>query len=242
MAGGLARGAAVGRRRRPRVERARAAVDAEGRSRRRSDGGGAVMMRLPQFRYRAPRTIDDAVAWLAENPADTMLLAGGTDVLPNMKRRQQTPATLIGLRGIRELAQISERRRADASALAYRSPRSPSDARIRDVVPRTLAGGRAGGHAASAQHGNDRRQPVPRHALHVLRPDLRVAQGDRLLHEAETATRAGSPPRARSAWRCRRRIPRRCCRRSARRSTSLVARERASWPSQICTPMTACIT
>ena len=66
------------------------------------------MMRLPSFRYRAPRTIDEAVAWLAEDPAQTMLLAGGTDVLPNMKRRQQTPATLIGLRGIRELAGIRD--------------------------------------------------------------------------------------------------------------------------------------
>ena len=65
------------------------------------------MMRLPRFRYRAPRTVDDAVAWLAESPSDTMLLAGGTDVLPNMKRRQQTPATLIGLRGVRELAGIT---------------------------------------------------------------------------------------------------------------------------------------
>jgi 4-hydroxybenzoyl-CoA reductase subunit beta len=64
------------------------------------------MMRLPRFSYRAPQTIKDAAAWLAESPAETMLLAGGTDVLPNMKRRQQTPATLIGLRGIRELAEV----------------------------------------------------------------------------------------------------------------------------------------
>lgn len=65
------------------------------------------MMRLPSFRYRAPRSIAEAAAWLAEEPGDTMLLAGGTDVLPNMKRRQQTPATLIGLRGIRELQEIA---------------------------------------------------------------------------------------------------------------------------------------
>ncbi|HWI20691.1 MAG TPA: FAD binding domain-containing protein [Vicinamibacterales bacterium] len=64
------------------------------------------MMRLPGFRYRAPRTIDDATAWLAEDSANTMLVAGGTDLLPNMKRRQQTPATLIGLRGIKEFAEI----------------------------------------------------------------------------------------------------------------------------------------
>jgi len=65
------------------------------------------MMRLPAFRYRAARTIADAAAWLGENPAETMLIAGGTDVLPKMKRRQQTPTTLIGLRGIRELGDIS---------------------------------------------------------------------------------------------------------------------------------------
>lgn len=64
------------------------------------------MMRLPGFRYRAPRTIEDAAAWLAEDPETTMLLAGGTDLLPNMKRRQQTPATLVGLRAVSELTEI----------------------------------------------------------------------------------------------------------------------------------------
>jgi 4-hydroxybenzoyl-CoA reductase subunit beta len=64
------------------------------------------MMRLPTFRYRAPHTIDDAAAWLAEDPAGSMLLAGGTDLLPNMKRRHQTPATLIGLRNVKELRAI----------------------------------------------------------------------------------------------------------------------------------------
>lgn len=65
------------------------------------------MMRLPRFRYRAPQTLEQAVTWLAEDPQDTMLLAGGTDVLPNMKRRQQTPATLLALRHVPELATIA---------------------------------------------------------------------------------------------------------------------------------------
>ena len=59
------------------------------------------MMRLPDFRYRAPRSVADAVSWLAESPDTTMILAGGTDLLPNMKRRQQVPATVLGLRGLR---------------------------------------------------------------------------------------------------------------------------------------------
>jgi len=65
------------------------------------------MMRLPHFRYRAPRSVGDAVSWLAESPETTMILAGGTDLLPNMKRRQQVPQTLLALRGLRhELASI----------------------------------------------------------------------------------------------------------------------------------------
>jgi 4-hydroxybenzoyl-CoA reductase subunit beta len=67
------------------------------------------MMRLPHFRYRAPQTLEEAAAWLAENPTATHLVAGGTDLLPNMKRRQQTPATLIGLRAIGELKRIDDR-------------------------------------------------------------------------------------------------------------------------------------
>jgi 4-hydroxybenzoyl-CoA reductase subunit beta len=36
-----------------------------------------------------------------------MIVAGGTDLLPNMKRRQQTPGTLISLRRLTELQQIA---------------------------------------------------------------------------------------------------------------------------------------
>jgi 4-hydroxybenzoyl-CoA reductase subunit beta len=61
------------------------------------------MIRLPRFTYLAAGTVADASAWLADAPGETMLLAGGTDLLPNMKRRQQTPRVVIGLRGAREL-------------------------------------------------------------------------------------------------------------------------------------------
>jgi 4-hydroxybenzoyl-CoA reductase subunit beta len=61
------------------------------------------MMRLPRFEYRAPETIDEAARILAGEGPQAMLLAGGTDLLPNMKRRQQVPQTLVALRGIAEL-------------------------------------------------------------------------------------------------------------------------------------------
>jgi 4-hydroxybenzoyl-CoA reductase subunit beta len=64
------------------------------------------MMRLPPFRLRTPRDLSEAATWLAESPTDTMVLAGGTDLIPNMKRRQQTPKTLIALGGIAALNTI----------------------------------------------------------------------------------------------------------------------------------------
>jgi 4-hydroxybenzoyl-CoA reductase subunit beta len=64
------------------------------------------MMRLPHFTYHSPRTVREAAELLAA-PGGAMLVAGGTDLLPNMKRRQQVPPTLIGLRRITELRTIA---------------------------------------------------------------------------------------------------------------------------------------
>jgi 4-hydroxybenzoyl-CoA reductase subunit beta len=61
------------------------------------------MIRLPAFTYVSPRTVEQAVRAVAEAGPDAMLVAGGTDLYPNMKRRQFEPKTLVGLRGIREL-------------------------------------------------------------------------------------------------------------------------------------------
>ncbi len=64
------------------------------------------MMRLPRFTYVSPRTVREAADLLASSPG-AMLMAGGTDLLPNMKRRQQVPATLVGLRRVAELRGIT---------------------------------------------------------------------------------------------------------------------------------------
>src|SRR6185503_7799587 len=65
------------------------------------------MMRLPYFTFHSPQTLRQAAELLADAGAGAMLVAGGTDLLPNMKRRQQVPSTLIGLRRIAELRQIA---------------------------------------------------------------------------------------------------------------------------------------
>jgi 4-hydroxybenzoyl-CoA reductase subunit beta len=64
------------------------------------------MMRLPKFTYRVPNKISDAVKMFGDAGSDTMFVAGGTDLYPNMKRRQQTPKTVISVTRLRELREI----------------------------------------------------------------------------------------------------------------------------------------
>jgi len=64
------------------------------------------MMRLPKFKYYAPREVKDAVSMMAGFAPDAMFVAGGTDLYPNMKRRQQTPKTVISIARLKELGEV----------------------------------------------------------------------------------------------------------------------------------------
>jgi 4-hydroxybenzoyl-CoA reductase subunit beta len=64
------------------------------------------MMRLPYFAFHAPASVREAADLIASSPG-AMLVAGGTDLLPNMKRRQQVPRTLVSLRRVGELKEIT---------------------------------------------------------------------------------------------------------------------------------------
>ncbi|HYY57489.1 MAG TPA: FAD binding domain-containing protein [Pyrinomonadaceae bacterium] len=65
------------------------------------------MMRLPKFAYRVPREISDAVRMMGDAGPEGQFVAGGTDLYPNMKRRQQTPKTVISVTRLKELNQIT---------------------------------------------------------------------------------------------------------------------------------------
>ena len=65
------------------------------------------MMRLPKFTYRVPREISDAVRMMADAGSEGQFVAGGTDLYPNMKRRQQTPQTVISVMRLGELHQVT---------------------------------------------------------------------------------------------------------------------------------------
>lgn len=67
------------------------------------------MLRLPKFELHEPRTLAEAVGLLAATPG-ARIVAGGTDLLVNMKHEIETPPALVslervaGLRGVRALA------------------------------------------------------------------------------------------------------------------------------------------
>ena len=65
------------------------------------------MMRLPKFEYHVPRTVAEAVRIMGEAGPAGQFVAGGTDLYPNMKRRQQMPKTVISVMRLGELNQIT---------------------------------------------------------------------------------------------------------------------------------------
>ncbi|NKB89935.1 MAG: 4-hydroxybenzoyl-CoA reductase [Acidobacteria bacterium] len=56
------------------------------------------MLRLPPFDFRNARSAAEAVDLWGESEGRAMFVAGGTDLIPNMKRRQFEPPVLVGIR------------------------------------------------------------------------------------------------------------------------------------------------
>ena len=63
------------------------------------------MDRLPEFRLHRPVELGDALQLIAQPGA--RVLAGGTDLLPNLRRGLERPATLVDLGAIAGLAEIA---------------------------------------------------------------------------------------------------------------------------------------
>ena len=64
------------------------------------------MLRLPPFELLQPATLAEALELKTLHGEDAMYTSGGTDLYPNMKRRQFEPHFLIALKGIEELSRI----------------------------------------------------------------------------------------------------------------------------------------
>jgi 4-hydroxybenzoyl-CoA reductase subunit beta len=65
------------------------------------------MLRLHSYAYARPRSLENALSIVSDAPDSYMFIAGGTDLVPNMKHRLFTPLRLIALKQIPELHGIS---------------------------------------------------------------------------------------------------------------------------------------
>ena len=63
-------------------------------------------MRLPSFEYHAPTSLAEALRIKNELGTSAPILAGGTDLIVNLKHRLTSPAAVISLKNIKEMAGI----------------------------------------------------------------------------------------------------------------------------------------
>ena len=99
------------------------------------------MLRLPPFEYRRPRTLDEACRILdGEGAADggaVRVVAGGTDLWPNFKRRQEGAATVVSLMGIDGLEGVAAHPAASGTPIGATTTldRIAADSRLRRLYP-----------------------------------------------------------------------------------------------------------
>src|SRR5215218_7464013 len=65
-------------------------------------------MKPAPFEYFRPESLDEALALLAEHGGDAKPLAGGQSLIPAMNFRLATPAVLVDLNSVSELAYIRD--------------------------------------------------------------------------------------------------------------------------------------
>jgi carbon-monoxide dehydrogenase medium subunit len=65
-------------------------------------------MKPASFEYYRPQTVDEALALLAEHAGDAKPLAGGQSLIPAMNFRLATPAVLVDLNALADLAYIRD--------------------------------------------------------------------------------------------------------------------------------------
>lgn len=93
------------------------------------------MLRLPPFTFHRPDRVSDAVGLLAAHPGEALPVAGGTDLIPNMKHRLFEPAHLVSLTGIEELQQVDVGDREIAVGAAVTLSRLARDPELAGILP-----------------------------------------------------------------------------------------------------------
>ena len=168
-------------------------------------------MLLPRFEYRPATSLAQATTLLAER-ADARLLAGGTDLLVDLRERRQAPGLLVDVSGLPELGGIAVRdgslwigggvtvaELGRAPLVAERAPALHKAARdFADYLTRNRA--TVGGNLANGSPGADLVVPLLALDTSVVLAgpagERRVALDDFLEGPRRTALRRGELVRA----------------------------------------------
>jgi carbon-monoxide dehydrogenase medium subunit len=109
-------------------------------------------MKLPQFDYRSPETVDETVALLAEFGDEAKVLAGGQSLLPLLAMRLAQPAVLIDINRVSEFATITRNGQLTIGTLTRHRTAQRSDIVI-GAVPMLSAALEYVGHDAIRTRG-----------------------------------------------------------------------------------------
>ena len=186
---------------RPRARRRSAAR--KGRRRRPPHRNEEVASWRRACRYPGlqPASIEEAVA-LASAP-DARYIAGGTDLLVNMRRGIAQPRRLIDLTASGRLKDDCDRCEGRRHRRGRHSSRLVDSDEIGRLFP-PVAQRPADRRAGPSQRGDARRQSLSRHALHLLQPERMVAMAgaSRTAATHAMSRRAANAAMQRSAATC----------------------------------------
>ena len=110
-------------------------------------------MKPAPFDYVAPRSLDEAVAALAEGGPEAKLLAGGQSLIPLLNFRLARPALLVDLNRVAELAYVRPRNRGTAIGAMTRQATIERDRALSEKQPLLAEAIRWVGHAAIRSRG-----------------------------------------------------------------------------------------
>ena len=131
-----------------------------------------MVVHMKDIDYAAPTTLAEAVALLAEKGDRARVLAGGTDIIVQVREHRRDVDLLVDVKHIPELNELTLRREARAcvSAPPCRATASTSTPEIAKAYPGLIDAASLDRRHADPEPGQPRRQPVQRLAGRRLDP------------------------------------------------------------------------
>ncbi len=110
--------------------------------------------------YFEPKTVSEALSLLAKHGAEAKVIAGGTDVMVDIKYKEE-PGSLVNIKKIPGLTGIKENGGSLRIGALTTIRDLETNALVREKAAGALGSGASVCLAAGAQHGNHRRQHLP---------------------------------------------------------------------------------